>query len=104
MRPLGANFGSQGSLNGAQEGTWGFREMTWVLEKYQRGHLRPRGRSFRAQGKSFQASKVINFGPQGDHLVVLRRLPGERESEIFERNPFSISNFTPSHFLQYLSF
>ena len=90
MRPLGANFGSQGSLNGAQEGTWGFREMTWVLEKY--------------QGKSFQASKVINFGPQGDHLVVLRRLPGESESEIFERNPFSISNFTPSHFLQYLSF
>ena len=35
------------------------------------------GRSFRAQGKSFQASKVINFGPQGDHLVVLRRSPGE---------------------------
>ena len=62
MGPQGGDMGLQGGAMGPEEVTWALKEVTWGF-----------GWSFLAPGRSFQASKEVNIGIQGNHLGALGR-------------------------------
>ena len=87
MRPLGSHIGSQCYCMGLLEVTWSRRKVTWGMQRWHGVSKRPpeaHGRSFWAQGKSFQASKATNICSQENNLV-LWRLWGKSESQSMKK-------------------
>ena len=66
------------------------------------GHLEPQEGHIEPQGSHFYPPKIY-IDSQGNHLEVPGRSPDGNDSKRRKETHFSLSNFTLSCFLQYLS-